>query len=346
MKDRTLKELAELTHSTLVGDPDYRVTSVDDLESAGPKEVGFLENSRYVTQMKKSQAGVIFIHPSVQLIEGRNFLVTSSPSMAFQQVIELFIPQIRSGFSGIHPSAVIHESVELGENVTVGPNAIIDQGTKIGDRTHIGPGVSVGPGVTIGAESTLHANSVVREGCQLGSRVVLQPGAGIGSCGYGYFTDKNGKHIPLKQLGTVILEDDVEIGANTTIDRARFKTTRIKRGSKIDNLVQIAHQVEIGEDNLIVSQTGVAGSSKTGKNVVLAGQVGVIGHITIGDRSIVAAGAKVIKSIDEPGVYSGMPAIPIRKHNEQLVHIRNIGKFITRLRALEDLASELSKTHL
>ena len=237
--DRALKELAEHTHSTLVGDPDYRVSGVDDLESASPKEVSFLENSRYVTQMKKSQAGVIFVHPSVQLIEGQNYLVTPSPSMAFQQVIELFIPQIRSAFSTIHPTAVIHESAELGEEVSVAPHAIIDQGVKIGGRTHVGPGVSIGPGVTIGAGCTLHANVVVREGCQIGSGVVLQPGAVIGSCGYGYFTNKNGDHIPLKQLGTVILEDDVEIGANTTIDRARFKSTRIKRGSKIDNLVQI-----------------------------------------------------------------------------------------------------------
>ncbi len=336
----TLQELADKTHTQLKGDPHYSITGVEDLASATPHQAAFLENSRYEQQMRKSAAGVVIVHPTASLIEGKNYLITETPSLAFQTVIELFLSPPSSGFNGIHPTAVIHPEATIGHDVTVGPHVTIDRGVHVGARTVVGAGTSIGAEVHIGEECVFYAHVVIGAGCHIGNRVMIQSGAVIGSCGFGYFTDKTGHHIPLKQLGNVVLGDDVEIGANTTIDRARFKTTRIGRGTKIDNLVQIAHSVSIGEDNLIVAQTGIAGSSRTGRNVVLAGQVGVVGHISIADGVILAARSAAIKSIEKSGVYSGAPATPIKEFNEQMVYMRGIRTLVERLEILEKKVQE------
>jgi UDP-3-O-[3-hydroxymyristoyl] glucosamine N-acyltransferase len=337
MKGYTLAEIAELTGSELVGDPHHLITGVDNLESATSQHASFFENVRYGFDLKASSAGVIIMAPAAPQTAGKNYLLNSQPSLAFQKVIELFMPKIKSGFSGIHPSSVIHPEAKIGANVSIGPHVTIDAKAIIGDHTQIDAGSRIGAEVKIGKECHLHSNVVIREGCILGDRVVIQPGAVIGSSGFGYFSDAKGNHHALEQLGTVILEDDVEIGANTTIDRARFKTTKVGKGTKIDNLVQIAHQVELGPNNLIISQVGIAGSTKTGRNVVMAGQVGVIGHIEIADNVILAARSAVSKAIPKAGIYSGAPAIPIKEFNEQVVLLRNIKKIVDRLKKLEDL---------
>lgn len=334
-KNYSLAELAHLTGSKLIGDPHYVINGVENLDAAGPGHAAFLENPRYEKQMLLSKAGVIFATFTASSIEGRFFLLNENPSFAFQQVIELFLSSPKSGFSHIHPSAVVHEEAIIGRHVTIGPKAVIDRAVHIGDNTTLGPGVYIGPETVIGCDCYIHPNVTIREGCLLGNRVIVQSGAVIGSCGFGYITDKKGHHISLKQLGKVVIEDDVEIGANTTIDRARFKSTIIGRGTKIDNLVQIAHQVELGEDNLIVSQVGIAGSTKTGHHVVMGGQVGVVGHAHIAAGVILAARSAVSKSIEKEGIYSGAPAIPIKEFNTQIVQLRNIGKFIERLKELE-----------
>lgn len=339
----TLSELSNLTAAKLIGDPDHQITGVENLEAASFQEAAFLENPRYEKQLVNSQAGVVIIHTSVKPLPGKNYLVSPHPSLAFQKLIELFITPPHSGFEGIHPTAIIHKEASIGESVTIGPHAVVDRGVSIGPKCVIGPGVFIGAETVIGAECHFYANVTVREGCEIGNRVTLQPGAVIGSCGFGYFTDNHGKHTPLKQLGKVIIEDDVEIGANTTIDRARFKTTRICRGTKIDNLVQIAHQVELGEDNLIVSQVGIAGSTKTGRSVVMGGQVGVAGHLTITDGVMLAARAAVSKSLLQPGPYSGAPAAPLKEFNTQFVQLRSVGRFIERLKELESKISDLEK---
>lgn len=337
----TLGELAILTHSQLIGDSQHLITGVENLDAASEHEAAFLENPRYDRQLATSKAGVVFIQPSTPPLAGHNYLVTPHPSLAFQQVIELFIGPSLSGFTAIHPTAVIHPTAQIAEGVLVGPHVVIDRDVTIGPSTIIGAQVFIGAETVIGSACYFHPQAVIRERCEIGNRVVLQPGAVIGSCGFGYFTDHKGKHTPLKQLGKVILEDDVEIGANTTIDRARFKTTRIGRGSKIDNLVQIAHQVEIGPDNLIVSQVGIAGSTKTGRNVIMGGQVGVAGHLNITDGVMLAARAAVSKSLLQSGPYSGAPAAPIKEFNEQFVQLRSVGKWIKRLKELEAKISHL-----
>lgn len=339
----TLRELAALTGAQLVGDPEHIITGVENLDTASLHEAAFLENTRYEKLLSVSQAGVVFVLPSVALLPGKNFLMTPYPSLAFQKVLELFVFMPKTGFEGIHSTAVIHPEAKIGEGTTVGPHAVIDQGAIVGSHSKIGAGVFIGAETKIGSECILHANVVVREGCIIGNRVILQPGAVVGSCGYGYFTDAKGRHTNLKQLGTVILEDDVEIGANTTIDRARFKTTRICRGTKIDNLVQIGHQVELGENNLIVAQVGIAGSTKTGRSVVMGGQVGIAGHISIADNVMLAAKTGVTKSILESGSYGGIPAVPMKEAATQLMRIHNIPKLIQRLKDLEAKVTALEQ---
>lgn len=186
----------------------------------------------------------------------------------------------------------------------------------------------------------------VRELCIIGNRVILQPGVVVGSCGFGYITDKQGRHTKLNQLGNVIIEDDVEIGANTTIDRSRFKNTEIRRGTKIDNLVQIGHGVILGEDNIIVAQTGIAGSSKLGKNVILAGHVAVAGHLQICDRVVVAGCSGVTKSITEAGKYGGVPAVPLQEYNRNAVYLRNIEASIQKIKELESRLQALEASNI
>lgn len=325
-----------MTSSLLEGEGSLSVTGVADLETAEECDVSFLDNPRYVQKMHHSKALAVFVSPHVQREKKGNYLLSPHPSFAFQKAIEYFIPPAPSGFTAIHPTAVIHSEAVVEEGVSMGPYVVVDRGSRIGKGTTLAAHVVIGAETSVGENCLFHPHVVVRERCQIGHRVTLQSGAVIGACGFGYFTDEKGRNHPLSHRGTVILEDDVEIGANTTIDRGRFAITRIKRGSKLDNLVQIAHQVEIGEDNLIVSQVGIAGSTKTGCNVVMGGQVGVIGHVTIADRVILAARAAVSKAILKGGIYSGAPAIPIAEFNEQFVMLRNIKSLVRRLKTLEE----------
>lgn len=342
----TLQELADLTGSRLVGDPDYQITNVESLELAASTDASFLANPRYEKAMIKSNAGVVFVALDANLPQGRNFLVNSDPSRAFQQVAEAFYGTAEelSGFEAIHPSAVIHPSAEIGFGCLIGPGAVIDKNVKLGNETFIGAGCYVGPNTSIGSHCKLHPRVTIRENCTIGSRVIIQPGCVIGSCGFGYLTDKNGKHTKLNQLGGVIIGDDVEIGANSTIDRSRFKSTVIGRGTKIDNLVQIGHGAQIGEDNIIAAQTGIAGSSKTGRNVVMGGQAAVAGHLQVGDRVMLAGRSGVTKSITESGTYGGLPARPLQEHNRVLVFTHNIEKYVQKIKALEHRLELLEKS--
>lgn len=345
-KTFSLQELATLTGSTVVGNPDYCISNVESLELATSSDASFLANPRYEKAMLKSRAGVIFIATSADLPSERNFLLNSDPSRAFQRTAEAFYGTGNelSGFEGIHPTAIIHPTAVIGEKCVVGPYAVIDKNVVIGDSTTISSGCYIGPHVKIGHFCLLHPKVVIREQCVIGDRVVVQPGAVIGSCGFGYLTDQDGKHTKLNQLGSVIIEDDVEIGANTTVDRSRFKGTLIGRGTKIDNLVQIGHGVTIGEDNILVAQTGIAGSTKTGRNVTIGGQVAIAGHLQISDRIMIAGRSGVTKSLMEPGViYAGMPARPRGEHNRATIYLQNIEQFVKKINALEARLNQLEQ---
>ncbi len=343
---QTLKKLSNLTQAQLIGDPDYIITGVDDLAHASSSDASFLANPLYRPLLKTTHAGVICIDPSTPQIEGKNYLVSENPSETFQQIVKHFSisEKTTSGFQGIHPAAVIHPTAQIGPNVTIGPCSVVDAHCIIEEGTVLAPSVILGAGVKVGSHCILHSHSTVREGCQLGNRVILQSGAVIGSCGFGYTTNKKGEHIKQEQLGIVVLEDDVEIGANTTIDRARFKETRISRGTKIDNLVQIAHNCEIGAHNIIVSLTGISGSVKTGRYVIIGGQVGIVGHLSIADGAMLAARSGIRKSITQGGKYGGDPVAPFNDHQRDLVLLKNIKKYTDKIRALEEKLAKLTES--
>lgn len=341
----TLEEIAKLTNATFVGDGNYCIRGVADLDSASREDISFLANLRYQQAMERTRAGAVIVDSTIPLEPGRNYLVTDNPSRTFQEVIEVFYPldfQEMTGFSGIHATAVIHPLAKLGKEVSIGPYAVIDKGAIIGDRTVISAGSYIGLHTVIGTDCLIHPHVVIRERCVVGDRVILQPGAIVGSCGFGYIME-NQRHVKLNQIGTVHIENDVEVGANTTIDRARFKVTLIKKGTKIDNLVQIAHGVTIGEHNIIVAQTGIAGSTETGKGVLIGGQVAIDGHLKIADGVRLAARSGVSKSLPT-GTYSGAPTMPIQQFNRTAVLLRNIETYVKQIKELQQKIEALEKS--
>lgn len=337
MKKYLLKELAEKLNVTLLGDPDYEISGVGGLDDATSSDISFLANPRYLDLMNKSKAGAICISLDQPVQEGKNFLICPNPSECFQKLIELFIPQLPlSDFSsGIHPTAVIDKTATIAPEAHIGPYCVVGAKAYIAEGVKLIAHVFIGEESHIGQNSLIYPHVTIRERCLIGKRVVIQPGAVIGSCGFGYITQAQGQHIKLQQLGSVIIEDDVEIGANTTIDRARFHHTKIATGSKIDNLVQIGHNVEIGKHNLIVSQVGIAGSSKTGDHVILGGQVGVVGHVHIASHTLVGAKAGISKNINHPGKYTGTPLQKLDEHNRQQVLLRKLPKLFEKIKKLE-----------
>lgn len=339
-KSHTTKQLAQLVGAKLVGDENLTITGVASLDLACNSDASFLANPLYKDVMKTSKAGVVCVDSDADLVHDKTYLITDNPSIAFQTIAALFLEDRKpeaTGFTGIHSSAVIHESARIEENVHIGPHVVIGAGVTIGSGSKLLGSSFIAHNVHIGKDVMIFPGVTVREESLIGDRVTLQPGAVIGSCGFGYSTDpKTGKHTKLDQIGNVVLEDDVEIGANTTIDRARFKTTIIKQGTKIDNLVQIGHNVEVGKDTIIVSQTGIAGSTTIGNHVVLGGQVGVAGHLKVGNGVQVASQSGISKNLTIPGPYRGSPAIPMDQYNRRAVLVRRLEKLYTKVESLEN----------
>lgn len=333
----SLHDLAKLTGAELQGDPAFLITGVETLEEALPTDASFLANPRYKDAMLKSKAGVLCVAPDPTLPPDRNYLLSSDPSRTFQILVELFLPRILPE-AGIHPTAVIHPTATLGRDVSLGPYAVVEAHATIGDRTHLMAHSYIGAHTHVGTDCLLYPHATVRERCKLGNRVILQPHAVIGSCGFGYTMNAQGHHQKLEQLGSVILEDDVEIGASTTVDRGRFKATRIQRGTKIDNLVQIAHNVDVGPDCVIAAQTGIAGSTTLGHHCMLGGQVGILGHVTLDPQVLLATRSGVSKSL-KPGTYRGSPALPIHDYNRHEVSLRKVPELLARIKALEEKLS-------
>ena len=340
-----LQELAEAFSVTLVGDPSHAICGVNTLEEASLEDASFLANPRYFEAMKKSHAGVVCIDEKTPLLEGKNYLVSNNPSRLFQNIVEkiLQVKDRRELYKGIHPTAIIHPTAKIGKDVSIGAYCVIEEDVMIAEQTILYPHVYIGYSTSVGKGCLFYPFSSIRERCVIGNQVILQQGAVIGSCGFGYVPNAQGEHIKLEQLGSVILEDGVEIGANTTVDRARFKATIVRRGSKIDNLVQIAHNVEIGQDNIIAAQTGIAGSVKTGRHVMIGGQAGIVGHVEIGDQVLIATRGGVSKSIKTAGKYRGSPAIAIHEYHRQEVHMRRINSYYEMLKELKAKVASLEE---
>lgn len=311
---KTAAEIAELVSGTLEGDGSLILTGVAGLGDAGPQDISFLGNPKYAAEAKLSTAGCLILPPQGKKIESnaKCRIIAEDPQYAFSQILTV----IQS--SRPHPEPVISEKAEvhyqarLGSKVSVGPFSVIGRAALVGEGTEIGPLCSIGENVKIGRYCVIHPRVVIREDCVIGDRVVLQPGAVIGGDGYGFSTDKKtGKHRKIPQIGNVIIENDVEVGANTTIDRATVGSTLIGEGTKIDDLVMLAHNVKTGKDCLIVSQTGVSGSTTLGDRVILAGQAGLVGHLKIGDDVIVGAQSGVMNDIEKGQRVWGNPVRPI-----------------------------------
>jgi UDP-3-O-[3-hydroxymyristoyl] glucosamine N-acyltransferase len=342
----TLEALAKLAAVEYSGNPNAELTGVNSLNQATDCEVSFLHNEKYISQIKTTRAGAICVTKETLPVQGKNFLFCDDPSVTFEAITKLLVPDYsKSGFTNIHPTACIHPTALIGKNPSFGPYVVIDKDVTIGNDAIIHSHVTIGPNSSLGDDCLIHAGVVIRENSRIGNQVILQPNCVIGSCGFGYNSSKKtGQHSKITHLGNVVIEDDVEIGACTTIDRARFSSTIIKKGSKIDNQCMIAHNCEIGENNLIVSMSGIAGSTKTGKNVVIAAQCGLVGHIEIGNNVTLGARSAPIKSIKEPGVYLGAPAQPIKQEAIQMVAIRKLPDLLKKFKAAEKFLTEMQES--
>lgn len=307
MAGKSLGELAALAGGTLEGDGSAVITGAASVEEAGPGEITFAAEKKYLGLLSTTRASAAVV-PEGAAAGSLNLIIAKNPQLAFAKIVEALRPQELPG-PGIHPKAEVHPGAALSKDVSVQAFAVVEDGAAIGERTVIFPGVYIGRGASIGADCVIYPGVSIREGCVLGSRVIVHSNAVIGSDGFGYAKDK-GRYVKVPQRGIVRIGDDVEIGASVTIDRATLGETVIGRGTKIDNLVQIAHNVKVGEDSIIVSQAGIAGSTKIGSRVQLGGQVGVAGHITIGDDVGIGAKSGVVQDVPSRSVHSGIPAIP------------------------------------
>jgi UDP-3-O-[3-hydroxymyristoyl] glucosamine N-acyltransferase len=333
----SLAELAARVGGEVSGDGGLCLEGVAALEEATPAQLSFFSNRKYRRAFEASRAGAVVVEPDEPTPAGRTVVRVKNAYLAFAKITTLFHPPERArpevaAGAAVHPSAQVDPSAQLMPLCSVGP------GARVGPRTILHPGVQLGEGAVVGADCLLHANSVVREGCVLGDRVILQPGAVVGSDGFGFAFDPGGdgqgpRHYKFPQVGVVVVEDDVELGANTCVDRAALGVTRIGRGTKIDNLVQIAHNVEVGPLSLLVAQVGVSGSTKLGMGVVVAGQVGIVGHLRIGDGVRIGAQSGVSSDLEPGATVSGSPAQP------HAAWLRNVAAF----EHLAEMRRELSR---
>jgi UDP-3-O-[3-hydroxymyristoyl] glucosamine N-acyltransferase len=328
----TLDELAKALGATLEGDPRRLVTGVAPLDSAGPDQVSFLTHARYTDAAKASRAGA-FVAGAQAVGLPAPVLRVREPQQALVDLLNLFHPPAAI-VPGVHRSAVVADDARIDPTASIGALTVVEAGASIGARVRVGPLVYVGPGVEIGEESAVATHVALLAGVRLGRRVLVHPGAVLGGDGFGFAFD-GAQHRKIPQTGGVVIEDDVEIGANTTIDRATFGDTIVRRGTKIDNLVQIGHNVDVGEHSILVSQVGVSGSSRLGRGVVLAGQVGVADHVSIGAGTLVAAQAGVPSDLPAAGKFLGTPARPMLEAKRIMAAESRLPELLRRVRALE-----------
>ncbi|MBN3038297.1 MAG: UDP-3-O-(3-hydroxymyristoyl)glucosamine N-acyltransferase [Candidatus Omnitrophica bacterium] len=336
--EKTLAELADLLDGEVVGDGSLAIRGVSGIKEAKEGDIAFIANSKYFSLMEKTRASAIITSKDVHDAP-KPIVRTENPSLAFAKVVSMFSPNQVSRPKGIHPTAVVGENVKLGKNVALQAYCVIEDNASIGDETILYAGVYVGQHARIGKKCIVYPHVSIRERVIIGNRVIIHNGTVVGSDGFG-FANVKGAHHKIPQIGTVVVEDDVEIGANVTIDRARFDKTLIGRGTKIDNLVQIAHNVLIGENSIIVAQAGISGSTVIEKNVTLAGQAGLVGHITIGEGAVVAAQAGVTKSIPPRTCVSGYPAKPHNVAKRINAHVQKLPELFKKVTELEKKINE------
>jgi len=340
-KELRLSELAERVGGKLRGDGSVEVRGVAAVAEAGPDQITWVTDRRYAQQLAQSRAGAVFV-PLDQGPTPMPAVLVDHPGLAMIKAIEAFAPPVPAPAAGVDPSARLHDTALLGKAVAVGPNVVIGPACRIGDRTVLHAGVFIGDETQIGSDCVFWPNVVVRERCHLGNRVIIHPNVTIGSDGFGYeFAD--GRHYKIPQIGQVLIEDDVEIGAGSCIDRGKFGQTIIGIGTKIDNLVQVAHNVRIGPHCILISQVGIAGSTQLGAYVVLGGKAGVRDHITIGDRVQAAAACGISKDVPAGMVVNGNPAVDNRQYLREQALVRRLPNMAEQLRQLSARVAKLEQ---
>lgn len=331
-KTRNLAELAALVEGEILGDPDIKINALNDIANASGGEITFIVKAKHAVQLEKSGASAVIVPMEISDVSLPAIRV-KNPYLAAAIIHNLFYKRPLSP-AGIAKTAVIGQGCRIAASVSIAPLAVVGQRVVLGEKVVIETGVVIGDDVEIGDESILEAKVVVKSGCKIGKRVILYSGAVIGSDGFGYATNSRGVHIKRPQVGNVVIEDDVEVGVNSCIDRATFGSTIIGKGTKIDNLVQIGHNVVIGEGCLLVSQCGIAGSSRLGNGVVLAGQAGVGDHVEIGDGVMAAARAGINSNVKPGAVIAGFPAISYKEWLQAATSFSRIPQLIKEVRRL------------
>lgn len=341
---KNVEEIAAMVGGRIVGRCTRMLQGVASLSESTESDVAFLGSDKYRPQVANSRAGVVLVPEDydIEPPEGRAWIVCQDPSNAFTTVILAFTPPAVKYEPGVHPTAVVAEDVEIPASCHIGAGVVIESGAKVGEGTVILPNCYLGQNSQVGAECLLYPNVVVRERCILGSRVILHPGVVIGADGFGYKSSAAG-HEKIPQVGIVQIDDDVEIGANSCIDRARFGRTWIQAGTKIDNLVQVGHNVEVGRGCILVAQCGVAGSTHMGNGVILAGQVGVTGHLRIGDGTIAMAQSGLSKDTMPGAVLMGSPAVDRRAFAKERMLVKQLDGLAQQVKDLSQKVAQLQQ---
>lgn len=328
----SVREVADRIEAEIAGDSSIRLKTLSGVEEAGPGDLTFIANRKYLRFLQTTRASaVIAAHGTTS--DRVTLLLHSDPYLAFMKAMRMFFPP-RSYAPLVDRRAVIAESAKIDESAHIGPNAVIEDDVTIGANSAVLASAFIGERTTIGDDCIIYPNVTIREATRIGNRVIIHSGTVIGSDGFGYASSE-GRHHKILQVGHVVIEDDVEIGANVTVDRATLGETRIGRGTKIDNLVQVAHNVKIGEGCILVSQVGISGSTKLGNYVVLGGQVGIVGHIELGDRVQVGAQSGVARSIDQDKTVFGSPARDISQTMKIEATLRKLPEYVKLLKKLE-----------
>jgi UDP-3-O-[3-hydroxymyristoyl] glucosamine N-acyltransferase len=336
----TLAELARRFHCEVRGDAGAEVDAVASLESAGPRSVTFVADPGYLKQLERTAAGVVILRAADAARYSGNVLIADNPHLCFARIAAYLHPP--PAFEpGVHASAVVEEGARVAASAWVGAQAVIEAGAVIGEHAYIGPGCHIGRAAAIGAASRLVGRVTVAPACRIGQRALIHPGAVIGSDGFGYARD-GARWEKVPQLGSVVIGDDVEIGANTTIDRGALADTLIADGVKLDNLIQIAHNVQIGEHTALAGCVAVAGSARIGKRCAIGGRAGILGHLEIADDVQIAATSLVTGSITRPGMYSSsIPAEPVALWRKNVARLQQLDSLARRLIALEHKIQKL-----
>ena len=339
---QTASELAVLLNGRVVGNPEVRVRRLAKIESAGPGSVSFLSNPEYERFIYSTEASIVIVaetfEPSQDLPQDLTLLRVEDAYRAFARLLEAY-DAILKRQEGIHPTAVVDEEATLGEGCFVGPGVVVERGAVVGDRVELHAHVHVGRDVRIDQDTVLHSGVRVLDRCVIGRRCTLQAGTIVGSDGFGFASKEDGTYAKVPQTGNVVIEDNCDVGAMTTIDRATLGSTVLKNGCKLDNLIQVAHNVVIGEATVIAAQTGIAGSTTIGSRCMIGGQVGIGGHLTVANGSRIAAKSGVSASLIQEGqTYQGNPAVPVKQFQKFQIALRRLARMplSERLEAIEE----------